>query len=44
MIKPDGVHRSLVGDIIKRFEQKGYKLVALKVLVPLRGSSKAALY
>lgn len=35
-IKPDGVHRGLVGDIIKRFEQRGYKLVAIKVLVPSR--------
>ena len=32
MIKPDGVHRGLVGDIIKRFEQKGFKLVALKLM------------
>lgn len=30
-IKPDGVHRSLVGDIVKRFEAKGYKLVGIKV-------------
>ncbi|KAK9823716.1 hypothetical protein WJX72_004856 [[Myrmecia] bisecta] len=34
MIKPDGVHRGLVADIIKRFEAKGYKLVGIKVLVP----------
>jgi len=33
-IKPDGVHRSIVGDIIKRFEQKGYKLVGIKIIVP----------
>lgn len=32
MIKPDGVHRGIVGDIIKRFEQRGYKLVAMKML------------
>lgn len=32
MIKPDGVQRGLVGDIVKRFEQKGFKLVALKFL------------
>lgn len=25
MIKPDGVQRGLVGDIISRFEKKGYK-------------------
>merc|ERR1712088_698913 len=29
MIKPDGVHRGLVGEIIKRFEQKGFKLVPM---------------
>merc|ERR1712080_334576 len=32
MIKPDGVHRGLVGEIIKRFEQKGFKLVAMKIM------------
>ncbi|NXN09902.1 NDK kinase, partial [Indicator maculatus] len=31
-IKPDGVQRGLVGDIIKRFEQKGFKLVAMKLI------------
>lgn len=30
MVKPDGVQRGLVGKIIKKFEQKGFKLVALK--------------
>ncbi|CAH1267430.1 NME2 [Branchiostoma lanceolatum] len=30
MIKPDGVQRGLVGEVIKRFEQKGFKLVAMK--------------
>ncbi|XP_077303492.1 nucleoside diphosphate kinase A1 [Lithobates pipiens] len=29
-IKPDGVQRGLIGDIIKRFEQKGFQLVAMK--------------
>ena len=33
MIKPDAVHRGLIGDIIKRFEQKGFKLVAMKMIV-----------
>ena len=32
MIKPDGVQRNLVGEIIKRFEQRGYHLAALKML------------
>lgn len=34
VIKPDGVQRSLIGEIIKRFEQVGLKLVAIKMLVP----------
>jgi nucleoside-diphosphate kinase len=33
-VKPDGVHRGVVGEIIKRFEQRGYKLVALKMVKP----------
>lgn len=32
MVKPDGVQRGLVGDIIKRFEQKGFKIVAMKFM------------
>jgi nucleoside-diphosphate kinase len=31
MVKPDGVQRGLVGDIISRFERKGFKLVGLKL-------------
>lgn len=34
IIKPDGVQRSLIGEIIKRFERIGLKLVALKMLIP----------
>ncbi|KAK3986316.1 putative nucleoside diphosphate kinase [Cladorrhinum sp. PSN332] len=33
-IKPDGVQRGLVGPIISRFENRGYKLVALKLVTP----------
>ena len=33
-VKPDGVQRGLVGDIISRFEKRGYKLVALKMVSP----------
>merc|ERR1712127_902688 len=32
MLKPDAVQRGLVGEIIKRFEQKGFKLVAMKMM------------
>ncbi|XP_002123476.3 nucleoside diphosphate kinase B [Ciona intestinalis] len=31
-VKPDGVQRGLVGKIIQRFEAKGFKLVALKMI------------
>jgi nucleoside-diphosphate kinase len=34
IIKPDAVQRSLIGEIIKRYEQIGLKLVAVKMMVP----------
>lgn len=33
MVKPDGVQRNIIGDIVSRFEQKGYKLVAAKLMM-----------
>ena len=39
-VKPDGVQRGLVGEIIARFERKGYKLVAMKVLQPTLEQAK----
>ncbi|KAJ5075715.1 nucleoside diphosphate kinase cytosolic [Anaeramoeba ignava] len=33
-IKPDGVERKLTGEIIKRIEQKGFKMVAMKFIKP----------
>ncbi|SFL97910.1 nucleoside-diphosphate kinase [Salibacterium qingdaonense] len=32
MVKPDGVQRNLVGDIVQRFENKGYTLAAAKLM------------
>ncbi len=32
IIKPDGVQRGLVGEIINRFEKKGLKIVAMKLV------------
>ena len=32
MVKPDGVQRNLIGEIISRFEKKGYKLIAAKLM------------
>ncbi|KAI3658709.1 hypothetical protein MP638_004578 [Amoeboaphelidium occidentale] len=34
MVKPDGVQRGLVGEIIKRFEQRGFQLLAVKLVQP----------
>lgn len=36
LIKPDGMQRGLVGEIIKRFESRGLKIVALKIIKPSR--------
>ena len=33
-IKPDGVQRSLIGEVISRLERVGLKLVAMRMLVP----------
>ncbi|MFH4976776.1 hypothetical protein AB6A40_003485 [Gnathostoma spinigerum] len=35
-IKPDAVQRGIVGKVIERFEQRGYKLVAMKMVRPSR--------
>ena len=32
MIKPDGVRRGLVGEILARFERKGFRIAALKLM------------
>lgn len=34
LLKTDAVQRSLVGEIIKRFEQKGLKIAAMKLMMP----------
>ena len=31
-IKPDAVNRGLVGDIISRFEKRGFKIIGMKLL------------
>jgi nucleoside-diphosphate kinase len=36
LIKPDGVKRNLIGEIISRCEAKGYKVVELKLMTPTR--------
>ena len=34
MVKPDGVERGLIGEVISRFEKRGLKVVALKMAKP----------
>ena len=34
LIKPDGVKRGLIGEVIHRIEQRGLKIIALKMLKP----------
>jgi len=36
IVKPDGVQRTLIGEVIKRYEQCGLKLVGLKMVIPNR--------
>ncbi|NEP18882.1 MAG: nucleoside-diphosphate kinase, partial [Leptolyngbya sp. SIO4C1] len=36
MIKPDGVQRGLVSDILSRFERKGFTLVGMKLMAVSR--------
>lgn len=33
MVKPDGVQRNLIGEVVKRFEQKGFQLIGSKLMV-----------
>ena len=41
MVKPDGVQRGLVGEIINRFERKGLRLVGLKSIIPSQELAEA---
>jgi nucleoside-diphosphate kinase len=41
MVKPDGVGRCVSGEIIRRFENRGLRLVALKLVVPTRETAEA---
>ncbi len=41
MVKPDGVQRRLAGEIIRRFETRGLKLVGMKMIRPDRALAEA---
>ncbi len=40
MIKPDGVQRNLIGEIVSRFEKKGFTLVAAKLMTVSRETAE----
>ena len=40
MIKPDGVQRNLIGEIVSRFERKGFTLVAAKLMTVSRETAE----
>jgi nucleoside-diphosphate kinase len=41
LVKPDGVKRGLIGECVKRFEQRGLKIIALKMLLPSDEKARA---
>ena len=44
LVKPDGVERRLIGEVIKRFESKGLRIAALKMLKVNAEMSRAHYY
>jgi len=43
LVKPDAFRRSLTGEVIARFERKGLRLVALKLMRGRRGDRQRPL-
>ncbi len=41
IIKPDGVKKKLIGEVIKRFEQNNLRIVALKMLILTKEEAKS---
>ena len=41
LIKPDGVQRGLIGEVVKRFEQAGIRIAAMKMLRLSREQARA---
>ncbi len=41
MIKPDGVQRGLIGKVLQRIEEKGFKIVAMKLALMPAEKAKA---
>ncbi len=43
MIKPDGVKRQVIGDIVNRFERRGFELKGAKLMVASRENRRSSL-
>lgn len=41
ILKPDAVQRSVMGNVIERFERTGLKFVAMKMIIPTRAQAQA---
>lgn len=41
IIKPDGIQRSLIAEVIKRYERLGFKMIGAKMMLPTAGMIKA---
>jgi len=41
LVKPDGVKRGLIGDVIGRLEQRGLKIIGMKMIMATREHAKA---
>jgi nucleoside-diphosphate kinase len=44
IVKPDGVHQGVVGEIIKRFEAEGFKIAAMKMVRLTRQQAEGFYY
>ncbi len=44
IVKPDGVRRGLIGDVVSRFERVGLKMVAAKMLIVDESLAKNIIY
>jgi nucleoside-diphosphate kinase len=41
LVKPDGVERGLIGEILRRFENRGIKIIGMKMLQPSKKLAEA---
>jgi nucleoside-diphosphate kinase len=40
LVKPDAVQRKLTGEILRRFEARGFSILAMKMLTPSRETAQ----